>query len=64
MLSKKDYNGYLRQMQDLEKSMVSVYKEAAARVDDEAMKNIILSIMQDEIRHVALVEEMKKFLNA
>ncbi|UCD55741.1 MAG: ferritin-like domain-containing protein [Candidatus Omnitrophota bacterium] len=64
MLSKEDYNKHLQQMYNLEKSMVSLYKELADEIKDEAMRNTVISIMKDESRHVGLVEEMKKFLNA
>ena len=64
MLSKEDYRGYLQQMQDLEKSMVAIYKEATDLSHDEAVKNIVIGIMQDEIKHVDLVKDMKNILGA
>lgn len=64
MLSKKDYNEYLRQIQDIEREMIGAYKEASDIADDKVVKNIIASIMEDEVRHTNLVEEMKKLLDA
>lgn len=61
MLSKEDYKKYLDQMYNIEIDMIGVYSECASLSGEAELKNIFLSLIDDERRHSRLVNSLKEF---
>ncbi len=58
MFINEAYRDYFREILELEKRMVEESRELAEAVDDPEVKQFMLRIMMDEIRHVSYVEEL------
>ena len=64
MLSEQDYRGYLDEMFELEQSMFARYRDIADLMSPGEGKETVLSIMRDEARHMALVQEIKRLVES
>ena len=62
MLSKSDYEDYLKQIVDLERRMSSVYKECTSEVEDENIKKPCNGLSIAEERHAVMVQELVDLL--
>jgi len=62
MLSKSDYENYLKQMKELEIHMMETYQKAADKVEDKEIKNILLALASSEKKHSALVSEVAEII--
>lgn len=62
MLSKQDYQNYLKQIVELERRMSSVYKNCFERVEDENIKKPCNGLSIAEERHAVMVEELVSLL--
>ena len=62
MLSKKHYRDYLSQIEKVEKDMRDAYSVCVAKADDDRVKNVCIKLMEDETKHVHMVEDMIKML--
>ncbi|MCX6795160.1 MAG: hypothetical protein NT165_00260 [Candidatus Falkowbacteria bacterium] len=58
MFNKKDYRSYFQQLYQVELTMKQEGKELMALVPDRASKEILKSLVADEIRHAKIVKEM------
>lgn len=63
MLSKEDYEDYLKQILDLERRMSSVYKKCSNDAEDESIKRPCNSLSIVEERHAVMVQELVDLLN-
>ncbi|MBL7197780.1 MAG: hypothetical protein ISS47_06745 [Candidatus Omnitrophica bacterium] len=64
MLSKQDYQDYLRQIVDLERRMSSVYKKCSNDVEDENIKRPCHGLSIAEERHAVMVQELVDLLGS
>ena len=62
MLSKKDYENYLKQIVDLERTMSSVYEKCYNDVEDEEIKKPCKGLSIAEERHAVMVQELVDLL--
>lgn len=62
MLSKSDYENYLKQIVDLERRMSSVYKKCSNDLEDESIKRPCNGLSIAEERHAVLVQELVDLL--
>ncbi|MFA5157241.1 MAG: ferritin family protein [Candidatus Omnitrophota bacterium] len=63
MLSKRDYEEYLREMEEVEGKMMSLYTEYAEAVDDQELKKLFLQLSRDETMHMNMVENLVGKIN-
>lgn len=59
MLDKNDYQGYLRQMEAIEASMIKVYSQCADLAAGEPLQGIFLKLVDEERRHSKMVASLK-----
>ena len=59
MFSKKDYEGYFRQLAAIEGGMIKTTTELLAEVTDEPVRAVLRAIQQDEFIHAKLVAQMR-----
>lgn len=62
MLSKEDYRDYLKQIEKVEKDMRETYKNCLEKVKDDNIRNVCSKLLEDETKHVHLVEDLEKLL--
>ena len=62
MLSKSDYENYLKQMKELEISMMKTYQNTADKVEDKEIKAIFLALTASEKKHSELVTKITKII--
>ncbi len=62
MLSQQDYNGYLKQVLDIEKEMSHVYETCVDLTADEEVRKVCSKLMKQEKEHIGLVGELMKLL--
>jgi len=62
MLSKSDYENYLKQMKELEIRMMETYQKTAAKVEDQEIKDIFLSLSASEKKHSELVTQIANII--
>lgn len=58
MLSKKDYQDYLKQIVILERKMSSVYKSCFENLEDENIKKPCGGLSVAEEKHALMVQEL------
>lgn len=58
MLSSKDYEKYLNQIERIEASMLKKYEECRMKVEDSDIKNIFKSLVQSESGHESIVKSL------
>jgi rubrerythrin len=63
MLSKEDYRNYLEQIETVERTMRDVYQDCLGKVEDKTIKETCTRLMEDEKRHIVIVEALKKLLD-
>jgi rubrerythrin len=56
MLSRQDYKTYLEEIMAQERKAVEVYGESIGLAEDNAIKEELKKIYQEEIEHVKIVE--------
>jgi rubrerythrin len=62
MLSKEDYQNYLKQIVKLEREMSAVYKDCSVNVNDENIKGKCRGLSVAEEKHAVMVEELLNLL--
>jgi len=62
MLSKSDYENYLKQMKELEVHMMETYRNTADKVEDKEIKEIFLALTACEKKHSELVTKIAKII--
>lgn len=58
MFTKDAYRKYFQEILELERRMVDESRQLADQVDDPEIRQFMLRIMMDEMRHVSYVEEL------
>jgi len=58
MFTKEAYRKYFQEILELERRMVDESRQLADQVDDPEIRQFMLRIMMDEMRHVSYVEEL------
>ncbi len=58
MINKEDYQKYLAQMKEIELSMIGVYSRCASLADDQDLRRVFLSLVEDEKRHSNMVASL------
>jgi hypothetical protein len=59
MYNKEDFEDYINQILDIENKMKNIYEEIIPDISDEEIKSLLTIILQDEINHKNLLEEIK-----
>lgn len=62
MLSKEDYDDYLKQVVDLERRMSSVYERCSDNTEDENIKTPCKGLSVAEEKHAVMVQELINLL--
>jgi len=62
MLSKSDYENYLKQMKELEIRMMETYRDTAAKIEDKEIKEIFLTLTASEKKHSKLVDKIAEIV--
>jgi len=60
MFSRKDYDGYFKQLVHFEVEMIANINRLLAQVTDKPVRTALEAILDDEIEHAALVAEMRR----
>ena len=63
MFSKKDYDGYFRQLGLIEVQMIDTVDRLLAEVAHKRVRAVLSSILDDELQHACLVVEMRRILS-
>ena len=63
MLSDKDYENYLNQIETIETAMRKKYEENALGVDDKELKSIFNTLAESETRHESIVRNLTKLFH-
>ena len=58
MLSDKDYEKYLNQIERVETGMRKMYQDLSLKVEDGEIKNIFNSLAQSESQHESIVKKI------
>ena len=58
MLSAKDYEKYLNQIERVETGMREMYQDLSLKVEDREIKNILNSLAQSESQHESIVKKI------
>lgn len=64
MLSDKDYEKYLNQIERVEAGMRKIYQDLSLKVEDRDIKNIFNSLVQSESRHESIVKKITDFFRS
>ena len=64
MLSDKDYEKYLNQIERVETGMWEMYQDLSMKVEDRELKNIFNSLAQSESRHESIVKKITDFFRS
>lgn len=64
MLSREDYNNYLKQIGDIEKDMVRVYGTCVNLSADDEVKRVCSKLLEQEREHADLVKELMRLFAA
>ena len=64
MLSDKDYEKYLNQIEKIETGMRKMYEDLSLKVEDRDIKNIFNSLSQSESRHESIVKKITDFFRS
>ena len=64
MLSAKDYEKYLNQIERVETGMREMYQDLSMKVEDRELKNIFNSLAQSESRHESIVKKITDFFRS
>lgn len=62
MLTRNDYIDYLKQVRDMESSMVGVYSKCLELTDDDYVKRVCSAIMAQEKEHEKMVGKLMELL--
>ena len=50
-------------METVEQTMANIYKEGLGKITDGSIKQVIASILQDELSHVEIVQKIRKLIS-
>lgn len=62
MFTEKDYAGYFAALQDAERKMISNLDKILFGISDNNIREVLLSIKEDEFRHLKLEKELISIL--
>jgi len=63
MLTKDDFEDYLKQIKELEEDMIGIYQELAEKIEEEDLKKIFSDFLEEEKIHSGMVTGLRDLIS-